>query len=195
MLNESYLISAKRLPEVMEAIQNAGVPSRFTHEFLKSLGFKGTNDRAFIAVLKGIGFLDESGAPTDKYRAYKNRSEAKKILGQALKDSYEDLFLANEKANDLTVEKLKGVFATKTGKGDAVVTKMATTFKSLANLADFRELPIKISEEKVEKDEGTRPVERKTLADFHYNIQIHLPITKDISVYNAIFKSIKDHLL
>lgn len=30
---------------------------------------------------------------------------------------------------------------------------------------------------------------------FHYNIQIHLPATTDISVYNAIFKSLKDNLL
>jgi len=28
----------------------------------------------------------------------------------------------------------------------------------------------------------------------HYNIQIHLPATKDIEVYNAIFKSLKEHL-
>ena len=31
-------------------------------------------------------------------------------------------------------------------------------------------------------------------ANFHYNIQIHLPATTDISVYNAIFKSIKENL-
>ena len=29
----------------------------------------------------------------------------------------------------------------------------------------------------------------------HYNIQIHLPATKDLEVYNAIFKSLKDHLI
>ncbi|MDD5149341.1 MAG: hypothetical protein PHC28_02520 [Flavobacterium sp.] len=29
----------------------------------------------------------------------------------------------------------------------------------------------------------------------HYNIQIHLPATKDVEVYNAIFKSLKEHLI
>jgi hypothetical protein len=29
----------------------------------------------------------------------------------------------------------------------------------------------------------------------HYNIQIHLPATKDLEVYNAKFKSLKDHLI
>ena len=29
----------------------------------------------------------------------------------------------------------------------------------------------------------------------HYNIQIHLPATKDVEVYNAIFKSLRDHII
>lgn len=29
---------------------------------------------------------------------------------------------------------------------------------------------------------------------FHYNIQIHLPATTDISVFNAIFRSLKENL-
>ena len=33
-----------------------------------------------------------------------------------------------------------------------------------------------------------------TGASFHYNIQIHLPVTTDVTVYNAIFRSLKDHL-
>lgn len=195
MLNESYLMASNRLSAMMEAIQNAGLPPRFTHEFLKSLGFKSTNDRGLIGVLKGIGFLDESGAPTERYKAYKNKSEAKKVLGEALKIFYEDLFLANEKANDLAVEKLKGIFTTKTCKGTAVVTKMATTFKALAALADFSDVPLKKTE-KAEENIYEKPLEtKKVSSEFHYNIQIHLPVTKDISVYNAIFKSIKDHLL
>ena len=31
--------------------------------------------------------------------------------------------------------------------------------------------------------------------DFSYNIQIHLPATKDIEVYNAIFKSLREHII
>jgi hypothetical protein len=32
------------------------------------------------------------------------------------------------------------------------------------------------------------------VSGLHYNIQIHLPATKDVEVYNAIFKSLKEHL-
>ena len=199
MISEAYLMATKRLPEMMSAIQDAGVPPRFTNEFLKSLGFKSTNDRAFISVLKGIGFLDDSGSHTERYKSYKNKSEAKGVLGQALKISYEDLFLANEKANDLSIDKLKGIFATKTGKGDSVVQQMAATFKALASIAEFGDTPQKQkikTETKIETEEMQAKSEtKKSAAEFHYNIQIHLPVTKDISVYNAIFKSIKEHLL
>lgn len=201
MISEAYLMATKRLSKMMSAIQDAGVPPRFTNEFLKSLGFKSTNDRTFISVLKGIGFLDDSGATTEKYKAYKNKSEARGVLGQTLKNSYEDLFLANEKANDLSIEKLKGIFATKTGKGDSVVQQMAATFKALASIAEFGDTPQKQKvkvEKKIDtdtKENDPRYESKKSGAEFHYNIQIHLPVTKDISVYNAIFKSIKEHLL
>jgi hypothetical protein len=32
------------------------------------------------------------------------------------------------------------------------------------------------------------------VSGLHYNIQIHLPATKDVEVYNSIFKSLKEHL-
>jgi len=31
--------------------------------------------------------------------------------------------------------------------------------------------------------------------NLRYNIEVHLPATKDIDVYNAIFKSLKEHLI
>jgi hypothetical protein len=34
-----------------------------------------------------------------------------------------------------------------------------------------------------------------TELNLRYNIEVHLPATKDIEVYNAIFKSLKEHLI
>ena len=46
----------------------------------------------------------------------------------------------------------------------------------------------------------TKPVAEPVLAkaaatSLNYNIQIHLPATKDIEVFNAIFKSLREHLI
>jgi hypothetical protein len=38
-------------------------------------------------------------------------------------------------------------------------------------------------------------INKKITTEMHYNIQIHLPETRDITVYDAIFKSLKQHLL
>ena len=44
------------------------------------------------------------------------------------------------------------------------------------------------------KDKNNLPLDFQG-PGLHYNIQIHLPATKDVEVYNAIFKSLREHLL
>ena len=38
-------------------------------------------------------------------------------------------------------------------------------------------------------------ISKNITTEMHYNIQIHLPETRDVSVYDAIFESLKKHLL
>jgi hypothetical protein len=210
----TYMMSANHVPEILEAIQQAGVPPRFTQEFLKSLGFGSSNDRSVIGVLKSLGFLDQSGAPTARYRAYRNRSEAPYILADAIREAYSDVFLANQNAQTLPADRVKGILASRVDKGDAVLKKMATTFRTLASAAKWDREPGQVSgpapvEVAVEVDPPTPeqvatngggqvqvvPKTQSAPLEYHYNIQIHLPSTKDVSVYNAIFKSLKEHLL
>lgn len=190
----------------MDAIQKAGIPDKFTISFLHSIGFKSTNDRPIVAVLKALNFLNQSGVPTQAYRDYKNAAKARFVLGQRIKEAYADVFLANETANTLSSESLKGIFASLSGKSDSVSTKMAGTFKTLCSLADFNFKPQELDDASIATGDGDIEKEATTtipevkkpthgVAEFHYNIQIHLPITRDISVYNAIFKSLKDHLM
>lgn len=209
----TYMITANHLPGILEAIQHAGVPPRFTQEFLRSLGYESSNDRAVIGVLKSLGFLDQSGVPTDQYRAYRNRAEAPYILATAIREAYSDLFLAHENAQTLPAERVKGILATRVDKGDAVLKKMAATFRALVASAkwdreDGTDAPPSTdeavpdsSDEPVSATAAMAGVPRPTVTgpgagpEFHYNIQIHLPVTKDIAVYNAIFKSLREHLL
>ena len=84
-----------------------------------------------------LGFLDQSGAPTPRYRADPNRSEAPYILAEALRESYSDLFLANQNAQTLLADRVKGILATRVDKGDAVLKKMASTFRAFASAAKW----------------------------------------------------------
>jgi hypothetical protein len=203
---EAYVVAVGNISRFLDAIQTAGVPPRVTFEFIKTLGFKSSNDRSLIRLAKAIGFLDENGVPTSAYREYRDPNRGPKVLAEALRKAYEDLFLANTKANELSVDKLKGIIATKTSKGDRVITEVARTFNSLAKKADFSADVDDVAE--VAEPSGaigsnanetpisvTFPRSKNSPASFHYNIQIHLPTTTDITVYNAIFKSLRDNLL
>ena len=79
---------------------------------------------------------------------------------------------------------------------------MANTFYALMDLAD---LSVSAEPKKEETQPSEPPPPPKTGTDkerdlhprpsLHYNIQIHLPATKDVEVFNAIFKALKGHLL
>jgi hypothetical protein len=198
-VTSAYMYTVKELQHMFEAIEKAQVPPRFTYDFLRSLGFKSTNDRAFINVLKGLGLLDSNSVPTPAYREYRDSRAAKQVLARQLRHAYEGLFLADENAQDLTVDAVKGKLATLTGKDDAVVKKMATTFKALAALADFKSAPATEVAEPIEERVESPALEAVTPKpsgfSFSHTIFINLPATRDVAVYDAIFKSIREHLL
>ena len=198
---EANINNTGSLAKMFDSIKTAGVPDRVTTEFLKTIGLKSSNDRPIIPVLKGIGFLDANGKPTELYKAYRSH-DGGKVLASALHNAYSDIFLANTKAQGLSLDKLKGIIASKTTKGDAIVERIARTFQALAKSADWSEAT-EVPEISVEPEqkELERPCNTSTTANlaktpsFHYNLEIHLPTTTDITVYNAIFKSLKENLL
>src|SRR5437867_3165783 len=200
------MFSMKNVPGILKAMQDAQVPPRFTKEFLATLGFKSSNDRSVIGVLKSLGFLDQSGVPTDRYRGYRNKTEAPYILADAIREAYSDVFMANEHAENLPTERVKNIIATKVDKGDAVLDKMASTFRALVGAAKWDRgatAADKVVEEETPEPSSDparnghreEPVRERLPLQYAYNIQIQLPATKDVSVYNAIFRSIREHLL
>ncbi|MEP4986328.1 MAG: DUF5343 domain-containing protein, partial [Paracoccaceae bacterium] len=68
MSDFAYVMANKRIPDLIEKIKSASVPSQFSHEFLKQLGFTSSNDRGFISLFRSLGLTDSTGAPTDRYR-------------------------------------------------------------------------------------------------------------------------------
>jgi hypothetical protein len=41
----AYMLTVKNPPRVFQTVRDAGVPDRFTHSFLKQLGFASSTDR------------------------------------------------------------------------------------------------------------------------------------------------------
>jgi len=151
-----------------------------------------------------LGFLSEDGTPTPRYHDYRNSARSKQILADALREAYTDLFHVNAKPTEVDREAIKGVFKSKHNTTDRVADFQTMTFYGLLKLADLDHQGKPVHHPKKEKDDvledakKDKPPSTPTHPDtlqLRYNIEIHLPATKDIEVFNAIFKSIKEHLI
>ena len=201
-LPSTYTVAVGRLPELFKKIRDGQAPQQFTQQLLKDWGFSSSNDRAALPLLKAIGFLSPDGKPTNIYHDYRDHSRSKAVMGQALRSAYSDIFLIKEHPTEADKAALQGKFKSYHNTSDNVASLMMKTFYALLNLADLK-APAQPSpkDAKVEpppEQPGTEvqpPPGGFQVAGLHYNIQIHLPATKDVEVYNSIFKALKEHLV
>lgn len=199
----TYLASNKNLETLFTTIQSAKVPDRFTQEFLgTTVGLKGTNDRMMIPLLRTLGFLEASGAPTAAYRELKNRDSAKRAIAKGVRIAYAPLFEANEAAHSLSSDKLKGLVAQVAGTDDSMTARIVATFSALCRLGDFATSPVdgakaqdegdeEIPEHTDQIDRKPRGIPPKLSTQFHYNIQVHLPSNGTEEVYLNIFNALR----
>lgn len=208
-LTNAYVLPHKRIKDVFEKVRDGQAPERVSNQLLKDWGFTSTNDRAFIPLLKALGFLTADGVPTQRYHNYRDHSQSKLVLGEAMKEAYGDIFLIKEHPTQSDKAAILGKFKSFHNVSDNVAGMMAKTFFEVLELSDLKGAKKQSSQEKKPVEvsppaqSDQKPINPPTapifpdskLAGLHYNIQIHLPATKDIEVYNAIFKSLREHLL
>ncbi len=194
-----YLNAYGAITKVLEKIIRASTPDRFTQDFLATkLGMKGGSVKALIPFLKRTGFLNSDGTPTDLYNQFRNESLRKVAAAQATRTGYAPLYEISEYIHDASASDLKGTIVQVTGldSKSSTVKGIIGSFKALTNFADFEakkpKTPQKESDSISMSDKGERqPVDIK----LGYTINLNLPATSDVAVFNAIFKSLRDNLL
>lgn len=196
-----YTLSNNRLAAVFEKIRTTPRPKRFTYEFLKNLGFTTSNDRALIPILRALRFLNKNGTPTKLYDGLRDKNKWQRVLATQVKELYADMYTINATIHEASDDEIRGAISLITGKSAKSVNRYFATFKALAELAEFEQpddektvAAAAQGRESGDPSAGTA-AHLKAEPNFHYNIQIHLPATTDIAVYNAIFKSLKQNLL
>jgi uncharacterized protein DUF5343 len=207
-LTNVYVQTYGQLADFFRTLQQGQAPTQFTVQHLKDLGFTSSNHRALIPLLKTLGFLSGDGQPLQRYHDYRDASQGRKVLGQALKEAYSDLFVLRANPTDGDKGVIQGKFKSTHNTSDNVSELMTKTFYALLALADIGDPPATTAlvpiPEPAQSDSANPPARTKRVEEdqaklvstsLNYNIQIHLPATKDIEVFNAIFKSLREHLV
>lgn len=195
-----YIQNAASIERFFGHIQTAGEPPEVTIRYLESVGFKSSNDRNLIRILKFIGLLDPSGKPTGTWRSYKHRKDAPGVMASALRTAYGGLFTTYPDAYRKDDEPLRDYFSTKTGLAETTLAFIVRTFTALCKLADFEApstdmsgAPSMVPTPVAAETSPTTPRQPPDVT-VNTNIQLGLPATEDASIYEKLFAALKKHL-
>ena len=168
---------------------------------------KGGNGGTIPPFLKRIGFVGPDGVPTELYKKFRNPANGGTAVAAAIKHGYKDLAQANEYFYQLPDKELLALIYQVTGaeKGNRVASLTLACIKALNAFADFETSAV--------IDEETEQLSTNNFSNIppsipspylknervglnlSYTINLNLPATTDQAVFNAIFRSLKEHLL
>lgn len=208
-----YMNAYGNVTKIMNKIKEAKTPDRFSQDFLGTvLGFSGGSATPFIPLAKRIGLVNADGTPSDLYSRFRNPAQSEQAVSEMIRKGYAELYKRNEYAHALDKAGLQGLIMEVTGldKSSPTLKAIANTFEALRAFANFElsAAPSTDTEERAAESNGaatgtsTSPASTTVPAAgtfgqlrFSHNIYINLPDTTDVEVFNAIFKSMKEHLL
>jgi hypothetical protein len=199
-----YVTAHGNITKALERIKSAETPPRFTQDFLATtLDMPGGSAKPVVQYLKRTGFLGSDGVPTDLYKRFRNNSQRGSAAAEALRVGYKPLYTINEYIHDAKDPDLRGVILQATGQSEDSTSLAPTvgSFKALRAYADFNASTFETPLDSGEENEGSQGAEAGPVSDLPaginlgYTINLHLPPTSDVAVFNAIFKSLKEHLL
>jgi len=216
-MNYPYSTATGTIPTILAKIQTVGQPSKLDKNWMASIGFKKTSEQRMIAILKFLGFAEKDGVPTEKWLKFRSNKTGKKVLGQAIKSAYSELYQTYPNAHELAKEELNHFFTTQTTAGSLALSHTVNTFRNLSGYAEFEEVSEEEESPSVVKKESKKESKSETTlqgnsADFgtqlskqfqeskngltiNLNIQLTVPETTDEKVYDKFFESLKKHLL
>lgn len=206
-----YMNSTGLVSKILDKIKEAKAPDRFSQDFLGTvLGYSSGSAKPFISLAKRLTLINSDGTPSPLYHRFRgSEDESRAAMAEAIRKGYAPLYKRNEYAHNLDKKKLEGLIREITGmeEGNSVLRAVTGTFEALKKYADFDataetdHVSGAVDETPRRSDNGdgrgsqTPGLEEHIPMRFGYTININLPDTNDIAVFNAIFKSMKEHLL
>nr|WP_320125622.1 DUF5343 domain-containing protein [uncultured Shewanella sp.] len=211
MANLPYVTAPGNVTKALNGIAEAATPDRISQDFVKEiLKIPSGSGNQMAAYLKKLGMAAADGTPTAIYKKFRNPSTRGDAAAAMLKHGYAELYRRNEYVHELSEAKLKGLIIEVTGQehDSSTVTYTASCIKNIKAFADFSSSETEVDtlyEKDVEPTKGQAPTVSQIQLpptqnqgvglNLGYTINLNLPATSDIAVFNAIFKSLKENLL
>jgi Family of unknown function (DUF5343) len=202
-----YITSPGNIDKALNGIKNAAVPDRVSQDFVKTiLKIPGGSGDQMTSFLKKLGLANTDGSPSDVYKRFRNPTSSGAAIAAAIRSAYAPLYVRNEFMQQLDDSDLLGLIVEETGEPhDSNPVKLILScikhLKAFANFDTASEPPqapvLKLdAPTKTETPPGIHDGARKEIGfNLGYTINLNLPATSDPAVFDAIFKSLKEHLL
>jgi hypothetical protein len=202
-----YVTAPGNIERAFNGIKSAATPPRVNQDFVKTiLKIPGGSGNQITAFLRKIGFVNQDGTASDIYKRFRNSATAGRAAAEALKIAYGPLYTRNEYMHQLTDEKLKGLIIEETGQGSdsSVVGLVLASIKAIKKYADWSDAmqdeiekpsALALPPMQVDAAQIAASVGKGVGLNLSYTINLNLPPTTDVAVFNAIFKSLKENLL
>ena len=204
MADFPYAAVPNKLSTLLEKIQTVGVPAKADNSWLKTHGFKSSNDPSALRVLEFIGFIDSKKQPTDKWKNYRHKGKSNLVLGAAIKQGYSVLYEDLPEAHQSSDDDLENFFRVHSTAGDQAISRTVKTFQSLCSLADFNaandngaksDANGKTVSANPDAPLVAQPQEMEPAAPtLHIDIQVHIAADAPESQIDQIFESMAKHL-
>jgi hypothetical protein len=198
-----YLTTPGTLDNALTKVKAAATPPTFNNDFVHAkLQIKGGAGKSIPPFFKKLGLVSDSGAPTALYQKLRNTSTAEEALGQAVRIAYRPLYEVNECVHELSDRDLKGLILQVTGleDGNRTAELIQSTFLRLKKHAKFDAAESDDSQHDAAEEPSLAAAQRAKVAGIKdlrigYTINLNLPATANVEVFDAIFQSLRKNLL
>lgn len=200
--NLTYTTTPGKLKTVLQNLIEAERPDIFNKAYIEAyLGVSGGSAAPIPSILKRVDFVGSDGKPTEWYAKFQTDGGRPEAALHGIKKAFSEIYKKNTFAHTQSEEKIKEIIVEITGlkKSDPIVSQIYGTFDAFRSFIPDKYVSSKSDTEKtsMDDDENQNSGGSNNLngLGISYHINIVLPETKDIAVFNAIFQSLKNNLL
>lgn len=201
-----YSTSPGVFKKALELIVTAERPDKFGANYMETiLKLSGGSARTVPPLLKKMQFISPDGTPTLLYSKFKTDSGRSQAAYDGLKNAFSELFRRNEYIHKADENAVKDIIVEITGlrKTDSIVRLMYASFDAVRNFisgevlsnADNTLTDIQEENSNTRRENGNNNTSFQGNLGLSYQINIVLPETENVAVFNAIFKSLRENLL